>query len=76
MIYKTVDASSWSYSLPSTTDPDGDTVQVTVDLGVASTFLSYNSKTLTIEDLADSSVTAGSYQVSVTLNDSKETVTS
>ena len=76
MIYKTVDASSWSYSLPSTTDPDGDTVQVTVDLGVASTFLSYNSNTLTIEDLADSSVTAGSYQVSITLNDSKETVTS
>ena len=76
MIYKTLDASSWSYSLPSTTDPDGDTVQVTVDLGVASTFLSYNSNTLTIEDLADSSVTAGSYQVSITLNDYKETVTS
>ena len=76
VIYKTVDASSWTYSLPSTTDPDGDTVQVAVDLGVASTFLSYKSDTLTIEDLADSTVVAGSYQVSVTLDDSKETVTS
>ena len=76
VIYKTVDATSWSYSLPSTTDPDGDSVQLSVDLGVASTFLSYKTNTLTIEDLADSTVVAGSYQVSVTLDDSKETVTS
>mmetsp|Transcript_42755 Transcript_42755/g.41105 ORF Transcript_42755/g.41105 Transcript_42755/m.41105 type:complete len:166 (-) Transcript_42755:1449-1946(-) len=57
-----------SYTLPSTTDADGDTMTISVNLGSASTFVTYSSGTFSIDP--DGGAISNTYTVTVDLTDS------
>jgi hypothetical protein len=59
--------SSGSYTLPGTTDAEGDNVAITVNLGKAITFITYSSGKFTISPGA--SLASGAYTITVTLTD-------
>jgi hypothetical protein len=68
LVDQTVNAgSSGSYTLPGTTDADGDNVAITAKLGKAATFVTYSSGKFTISPGA--SLASGAYTVTVTLTD-------
>jgi hypothetical protein len=62
--------SSVSYSLPDSSDAEGDNVVMTVSLGSASTFVSYSNGKFTISPKA--SAASGTYTVTVKLTDDND----
>lgn len=57
--------------LPEAIDPDGDVVTITFQNGPAS-FIESSSQALTISDLSDEAVVAGSYNIDISLSDGKD----
>ena len=74
LIFKKQETESWSYSFPPTTDPDEDLVSLTVDVKQA-TFISVSPTSISITDLADEEVLAGTYPIAVFLSDGQDTET-
>ena len=70
-MYKTVEDSSWEYSLPATTDLNNNATQISVDVNTA-TFVTFSSNSLSIENLLDSSTKVGSYTIDITLFDTEK----
>lgn len=68
VIFKTHEAESWSYTLPTASDPDEDTVSILVDVGLA-TFVSFSGGKLSIADLADEEVITGTYTIGIAVSD-------
>jgi hypothetical protein len=55
MIFKTIEPTSWFYSLPPTSDPDADPVSITVNVGTA-TFIKFSGGNLVIDDLSATNI--------------------
>ena len=78
-IYKQRSAFLWTYLFPSYSDDDPlDKVTLIVSLLNTAEFMTYDEKIsgLTIEDLADTKVPSGTFSISVSLFDGKDTVVS
>ena len=69
VVPKTIEEQPWSYNLPQPVDPELDVVTVTVNLGSAASFMTFEDMSLKIENLADAAVVEGSHTVTVTLDD-------
>ena len=57
--------------MPQPVDPELDVVTVTVNVGTAASFMTFEQMSLKIENLADEAVVEGSYKVTVTLDDGR-----
>jgi len=73
-VIKTLNETTWSYSLPRVIDTDeDDTVTVSASMGFASTFIKFEESdlTFTINDLSSDLVIEGYYNLKVTLDDGR-----
>jgi len=70
-ITKTIEATTWNFVLPEAVDLDEeDTVSLSVELGVAMTFLKFDgsNSTLEIADLSSDTVFEGQFPIKITLD--------
>ena len=65
---------SWSLDLPSVIDPEGKAVDVIADLGSASDFMEFSQSelTLSVDDLSDSGIESGFYEIIFKLIDDRD----
>ena len=73
IVFKTNVPEAWSYSLPASEDADGDDIEMTVDVQLA-TFVTFDGiDKINIADMSDSTVEEGEYKIEVTLDDGTDT---
>ena len=70
-VVKPQTATPWSYTLPATSDAEGDVITASAILGTASSFLVFTAadRKLTIADISATAVVVGSYNIVVSVSD-------